>query len=144
MAILAAYLAAAASVPALYLTLTNFWFVPTPVYLRSGSLVDIYLVIFVAAAFCGLPGFILARLGLWWFKVRSPIAFAVAGSLAGALAAVRICYPYNLEALRTYNLDVMGVVIGVAAGLIYWKVEHLLTGRRGSGRKTPNPGETIR
>jgi hypothetical protein len=133
-AIFAAYLVACAVVPPVFLTLDSFWHVPTPDGLRFGSLIDLFLVGFVGAAMSGLPGFALARLGLWWFGAQNPVFFVAAGSFTGVLAAAVICFPYHLQILWTHGLGLIGAAVGGAASLVYWQAERLLTGRRAIGR----------
>lgn len=124
--ILVAYCATAMVVPLLFLGLLLLWPSPLPRGFMFSSIFEIYFVTALMALVAGLPGFALGRLTLWWMEAKSPLAFSLAGALAGYIAAAVLCLPNQLWVLRTYNVDLFGAGLGAISGLIYQRAECIL------------------
>ncbi len=125
-AISVAYCATALVVPVLFVGMTLVWPVPLPRDLLFASVFQIYFINALMAFVAGLPGFILGRLTLWWIGAKSPLAFALAGALAGYIAAAVLCLPNQLWVLREYDVDLFGTGLGAVAGLTYQLAERIL------------------
>jgi hypothetical protein len=102
------------------------WPVPLPRGLLFASVFQIYFMTAMMAFVAGLPGFILGRLSLWRIGAKSPLAFTLAGAMAGYIAAAVLCLPNQLWVLRKYNVDLFGAGLGAVAGLIYQQAECIL------------------
>ncbi len=125
-AMIVAYCATALVVPVLFVGMMLVWPVPLPRGFLFGSYFEMYLMTAILALVAGLPGFVIGRLALWWAGTKSPLAFLLAGALAGYAAAVFLCLPNQLWILRKYEVDLFGAGLGALAGLIYQQVERIL------------------
>lgn len=124
------YVATVLVVPIGVWALASVWPVSVPV--PRGALfhngLELYAINAALAAIVGLPGFLLGRFGLWWTGLTSPWSFALAGALTGYLATIALAFPVHLWVIRAYSVDILGSIIGAAAGVIFWQIEMRLAG----------------
>ena len=125
-AMILAYGATGLVVPVLFGGMMLVWPVPLPRGLMFSSIFEIYFLVGSMALIAGLPGFAIGRLTLWWIGAKSPLAFVLAGALAGYIAAAVLCLPNQLWVLRKYDVDLFGAGLGAVAGLIYQQAELIL------------------
>ena len=141
LAMMLAYLATTLVVPVLFVGMKSVVPVPLPHGVLFGPIFGIYLTTVLLAFVSGLPGFAIGRLTLWWIGAKSRLAFVSSGALAGYIAAAMLCLPNQLWALRTYDIDLFGAVLGAVSGLIYWYAERILSRATSADSKSREFGE---
>lgn len=125
-AIVTAFCATSMLVPVPFVTALLLLLTPAHDAPMFGRMAEFYAMIAVATMIYALPGFAVARFGLWKLGGQSPVAFAIAGASTGVLAAVLISLQGDFSDMRAFHLDLIGGIVGAVAGILYLCIERLL------------------